>query len=470
MKKKLLPLLGIAFAVAVVSTGIFYGLVVGKLRNASSGGGGTVLVASRDLERGSVLKASDVKLAAWAGPETPKGALQSVEQAAGQTVLEPIRQSEPVTRPRLASRESGGGLPLAIPAGMRAVSIRAADSPAMAALLRAGHRVDVQVVGTPKGDRNGEPELRTILQNVEVLAGPPEESGRGQPQPVVTLLVEPSQAETLGLADSSARLRLVARNALDQEKPPLPGLDLPAVFGRGAGKRTATNLRASVESKPRATRVNLAVEASEAAASDVQVQLHLRMAGASAAVLEQWSAGLAGAGRSDRFRVGAFRPGWDLGPALRKWQAERHIEILGASRLTTVGSREASVQTGASWSARLPTGASPGEASECGVRIQFLPSLGSKGKIHLRVQPEITAPQAGGVTTRRVAAELELRDGQSFWMSGLVEPEEKAPLLERLFPGRFAEPGRDLVVLVTPRLTGTAQSSQHTAALLDDRR
>ena len=34
MKNKLVPLLGIAFVVAVVATGIFYGLFVSKMRNA----------------------------------------------------------------------------------------------------------------------------------------------------------------------------------------------------------------------------------------------------------------------------------------------------------------------------------------------------------------------------------------------------------------------------------------------------
>jgi hypothetical protein len=38
MKKNLVPLLGIAFVVAIVSTGIFYGLFVGRLKTAAVAG------------------------------------------------------------------------------------------------------------------------------------------------------------------------------------------------------------------------------------------------------------------------------------------------------------------------------------------------------------------------------------------------------------------------------------------------
>ena len=43
MKKNLVPLLGIAFVVAIISTGIFYGLFVGKLKSATIAPGSTVL-------------------------------------------------------------------------------------------------------------------------------------------------------------------------------------------------------------------------------------------------------------------------------------------------------------------------------------------------------------------------------------------------------------------------------------------
>ena len=69
MKKNLVPLLGIAFVVAIISTGIFYGLFVGRLKSATIAPGQTIVVAAASLDRGAVVKPGDVKLAAWGAPE-----------------------------------------------------------------------------------------------------------------------------------------------------------------------------------------------------------------------------------------------------------------------------------------------------------------------------------------------------------------------------------------------------------------
>ncbi|MCX6624473.1 MAG: hypothetical protein NTY38_26105, partial [Acidobacteria bacterium] len=63
MNRKLIPLLGIAFVVAVICTGIFYGLFAGKLRAiAESDSGSPVILASRNLEPGTVVKAADLRV------------------------------------------------------------------------------------------------------------------------------------------------------------------------------------------------------------------------------------------------------------------------------------------------------------------------------------------------------------------------------------------------------------------------
>ena len=56
MKKNLVPLLGIAFVVAILATGLFYGFFVSKLRDAESmPAGPQIVVAARPVTRGSVL-------------------------------------------------------------------------------------------------------------------------------------------------------------------------------------------------------------------------------------------------------------------------------------------------------------------------------------------------------------------------------------------------------------------------------
>src|SRR4051812_37537772 len=109
MKKNLVPLLGIAFVVAIVSTGIFYGLFVGKLKNASSTTGPSIVVAAHTLDRGAALKAADVKLAAWGMPTAPTGAMTALNQADGLTLVAPLQENEPVLQSDAASRTSGAG-------------------------------------------------------------------------------------------------------------------------------------------------------------------------------------------------------------------------------------------------------------------------------------------------------------------------------------------------------------------------
>jgi Flp pilus assembly protein CpaB len=201
MKNKLVPLLGIAFVVALISTGIFYGLFVGKLRTVSTGSASSVVLAAKPLQRGAIIQAGDVKISSVTPAEVPKGSFSSPEQTLGLTVLESIHENEAILGTRVASHKS-------IPNGMRGISVHVADSSGIVGMLQAGYRVDVQVVGVE--GREGQ-VLKTVLQNVEVLSAAAPDNTR----PVVNLLVTPGQADILGLADSAARIRLVLRNPSD---------------------------------------------------------------------------------------------------------------------------------------------------------------------------------------------------------------------------------------------------------------
>ena len=214
-KNNLLKLLGIAFVVAIVSTGVFYGLFVSRL--SSSTGGKTLLVAARALKPGTVLQSTDVKTVPWSTAQIPPGAYGSADQVVGNTVFDPIAEGEPVLATRLASAESGGGS--GVPSGMRAVSVHVTDSSGVLGLLRAGQKVDVQVV-IAKANSPAETAVRTALEDLKVLAvnPQPEPSSQGANLPVVTLLAKPAEADVLALADAGARVRLTLRNPLDDDR------------------------------------------------------------------------------------------------------------------------------------------------------------------------------------------------------------------------------------------------------------
>ncbi len=230
-KKNLVTLLAIAFMVALVATGMFYGLFVTKLM--SNGSGKTVVVAAKPLEAGAVLTADDVKSVAWPAEELPQGSFEHPEQVTGKTLFGSLSPAEPVLAARLASEE-GGGQSAGVPAGMRAISVHVSDSSGVMSLLHAGHKVDVQVVIPKTNDASA--QLKTAMEGLEVLAvsNKAEASSQGFSLPVVTLLAKPSDADILALADSGARVRLTLRNPLDSATRTRSSLTLSTVMQTSA--------------------------------------------------------------------------------------------------------------------------------------------------------------------------------------------------------------------------------------------
>jgi pilus assembly protein CpaB len=242
-KNNLVKLLMIALVVAIISTGVFYGLFVDRL-SSNSGSGKMLVVAAKVLKPGTVLQESDVKVIPWMGQELPKGAFGTASEIAGNTVIDGISEDEPVLAVRLASNQSGGG----VPNGMRAVSVHVTDSTGVVGLLRPGQKVDVQVV-VGKG-KEGDTTVRTALEGLQVLTVNPvaELSSQGPMLPVVTLLAKPNEADVLAAADAGARVRLTLRNPLDNETAGRGSLSLGAVM-RGSSSGPSSGSASSKASK-----------------------------------------------------------------------------------------------------------------------------------------------------------------------------------------------------------------------------
>jgi len=145
-----------------------------------------------------------------------------VEQVKGATILQPVLKGEPVVESRLVGKNGRGGV--TVPEGMRAVSAHVSDSSGVIAILRPGFRVDVQLANLAGNSA----ELRTILQDIEVLSVHAPEDSRENP--VATLLVTPEEADRLAIGDSFGRIRLVLRNPLDHGQTTLPYRSLAPLF------------------------------------------------------------------------------------------------------------------------------------------------------------------------------------------------------------------------------------------------
>jgi len=115
------------------------------------------------------------------------------------------------------------------------------------------------------------------------------------------------------------------------------------------------------------------------------------------------------------------------------------------------------------------------EFKRFGVGVEFAPTVLGNDRIHLEVAPEVSEPDftvgtasggfiTPGFVTRRVSTSVELADGQSFAIAGLLQDKVREavtkvpvlgdlPVLGALFrSSEFQRNETELVIIVTPRL------------------
>ncbi len=211
-------MVGIGLVGAAASTFLFYHLISGHFAGtAVAPAENSIVVAARDLPRGTLLSAGDVQVSAWSGSQPPTGAFLDPRAVEGQVLGESVPASKPVLPVHLADQDRLW-LAASVPAGMRAVTVHVNEFAGVTQLVERGDRVDVMVASLPRAPGRKDLRLKTVLQNVEVVATgrEPLTGGRPNPIPVITLLVEAGESERLSLADQSGAIRLVLRNPLDE--------------------------------------------------------------------------------------------------------------------------------------------------------------------------------------------------------------------------------------------------------------
>jgi pilus assembly protein CpaB len=144
----------------------------------------------------------------------------------------PMRINEAVLRSKLGA---GTGLPVKIPEGMRAVSVKVNDVVSVAGFVVPGTHVDVLVTGSPGSNDQANVTTSTVLQDVPVLAAGKQfqRDSEGKPQdvPVITLQVSPADAQLLALASSEGRIQLSLRNPADVEKETTVAVHKGSLYG-----------------------------------------------------------------------------------------------------------------------------------------------------------------------------------------------------------------------------------------------
>ena len=163
------------------------------------------------------------------------------------------------------------------------------------------------------------------------------------------------------------------------------------------------------------------------------------------------------------------------------------VRTLAEPNLTTLTGVKASFLAGGQIPVRIAdkNGTATVSYKDFGVRLEFTPAVLDSSRIQIHLTPEVSGlsgySQAGDpiFTTRNLDATVELRDGQSFSVAGLLQNDTKlnqnqvpwignVPVLGALFRSSgYQKNETELVVIVTPRLVRPDTPGQVVASPLD---
>jgi pilus assembly protein CpaB len=230
-----MTVLGVSLVFALVVSAVFYQMTArsGTARRVEATDQKDLVITTRPLGVGVMLKPADVKVIKVASSAFPKGGFSKIEDVLDRPVISNMLLEEAVLDGRLAAKGSGLGLAPTIPVGMRAVTVRMNDIASVAGFVLPGMKVDVLVTGhPPSGDGD---MTTTVLQNMLILSSGTtmQADARGQAiqAPSVTILATPDQAELLTLAGSDGKIQLVLRNSSDQGMEKTGGHIVSELYG-----------------------------------------------------------------------------------------------------------------------------------------------------------------------------------------------------------------------------------------------
>jgi pilus assembly protein CpaC len=174
------------------------------------------------------------------------------------------------------------------------------------------------------------------------------------------------------------------------------------------------------------------------------------------------------------------------------------VRRLAEPNLTTLSGDAARFLAGGEFPVPIPNTTTTGfptitiEYKKFGVELAFVPTVLSRGVINLRVEPSVSeldfanaitiqGTSVPALTRRDARTTVELRDGQSFAIAGLLQTRNRqdvsqlpwigsVPVIGTLFSSKsYQQEETDLVIIVTPRLVAPAAPGQRLASPLDSR-
>src|SRR5262245_16408056 len=182
---------------------------------------------------------------------------------------------------------------------------------------------------------------------------------------------------------------------------------------------------------------------------------------------------------SDFLNVFLLNQKYDLGVLIKALQNRGLFQSLAEPNLVAESGKEASFLAGGEFPVPVAqgSGANIGVSvmfKEFGIRLNFTPTV-SGNSVHLKVRPEVSTLDFGNavllsgfripaLSTRRAETELELQNGQTFAIAGLMSNQMQTtmqkipgigdiPVLGYLFRSKAAKRDQtELVVMITPEI------------------
>jgi pilus assembly protein CpaC len=183
---------------------------------------------------------------------------------------------------------------------------------------------------------------------------------------------------------------------------------------------------------------------------------------------------------SDFLNLFTFNAKEGLGAAVRALQNKGLFQSLAEPNLIATNGKEASFLAGGEYPFPVIQPSNAGSAvtimfKEFGVRLSFTPTVLGNDLIHLKVKPEVSSLDFANaivlegfripsLSTRRTETEVELRDGQTFAIAGLLNNTltntmskipgiGDIPILGLLFRSKAHQKNQtELVVMITPTI------------------
>jgi pilus assembly protein CpaB len=205
-----------------------------------------VVVVKSEIPVGTAITAQHLDLVEWPTEFAPEGAFEQPETIHGRVPRRGLALGEPVLETALLPVGSAAGLGALIGESRRAVSVKVDAVIGVAGFVTPGAHVDVLATLRRVDQAKPLPYSKVILENIAVLAIDQklEDVGGSEPQlvSVVTLEVDPKQAQKLIYSAHEGHLQLALRNPGDNESINTTSVGVAEVLHNGkkaAPKRKA---------------------------------------------------------------------------------------------------------------------------------------------------------------------------------------------------------------------------------------